>query len=248
MSLIDWVASVQKVRWSSSTQTSVLLCDRGINHGFSGRINSDLIKTMAPHYPKQIHGTRLITADHRTHFATIDRPEGDGIITLESNSSIIAVRTADCVPVLAASTQGGFAAAVHAGWRGLTAGILRKTLDLSHTYRPLHSLIFAIGPAISRDKFEVGPEVIEAISSPSCGLPDVAQALITAKGRQDRWHVDLQLAAVCQLLAQGIAPEAIEVIRACTFLDIDTVTGENIWNSYRRDGRGCNSNWSWISI
>jgi hypothetical protein len=54
--------------------------------------------------------------------------------------------------------------------------------------------------------------------------------------------VNLQLAAVCQLLARGVAATNIEVIRVCTFLDRNATNQQQIWNGYRRDDWGCASN------
>ncbi len=219
-----------------------------IAHGFHGKSDAHPPTSLAPHYPKQVHGTTILAMNHDQDFHGPLRPEADGIYTQTSGSAAIAIRTADCLPVLAAATTKNFAAAIHAGWRGLTAGILHHAVNLSSQSGALENTRFVIGPAISREMFEVGPEVVDAMMAPACGLPETAQALAIAKGRGDRWHVDLQVAAACQLLASGIPPTNIEVIRACTFLDTDRHDQQKIWNSYRRDGAGCASNWSWIKL
>ena len=248
MSLNELITTLKQVRWSPSSRTSVLLHNKGIIHGFNGLSDHHPPESLVPHYPKQIHGTKILPVDPGNRFSAPQRPDGDGIYTNKPGPEVLAIRTADCLPVLLASPTHNFATAIHAGWRGFTAGILHNAVDLSTQHGALQNTIFAIGPAISRDIFEVGPEVVDAILSPTCGLSETAQALVISKGRTDRWHVDLQLAAVCQLLARGIAPTNIEVIRACTYLDTDTTTQQKIWNSYRRDGGGCASNWSWIRI
>ena len=249
----DLVSAIKQVRWSPSRETSVLLSEIGIAHGFRGKINQQQInqqpvnqqqlEAIATHHGKQVHGTQIIEASQRTASDSASRPDADGIYTHKSET--IAIKTADCLPVLVASAQKTFACAIHAGWRGFSSGILLRGVDLCAQYGDLEQYRFVIGPAISRDKFEVGPEVIEALSATDCGLNETTQALVIAKGRLDRWHVDLQLGAVCQLLMRGISPQKIEVVRACTFLDTDA-ENHHLWNSYRREGAGCASNWSWI--
>ena len=130
---------------------------------------------------------------------------------------------------------------MHAGWRGLTAGIVGEMLrmfraqgaDLAETY-------VAIGPAIGPGSFEVGPEVIAAAGDKGLGLTREQHLAVCTKGRGDRWHFDLQAAAVFTLINHGVPPANIEVLRICTK---QTPT----LNSYRREGKGVGSNYSWIA-
>jgi copper oxidase (laccase) domain-containing protein len=88
--------------------------------------------------------------------------------------------------------------------------------------------------------------------SANFGIPETAWPLAVAKGRNDRWHIDLQLAAAIQLHLAGVKPENIEVIRSCTRTDVQLKNQQVqtskafTWHSYRREGQGCGSNWSWI--
>ncbi|MEI6399223.1 MAG: laccase domain-containing protein, partial [Pseudomonadota bacterium] len=154
------------------------------------------------------------------------------------------VKTADCLPVLIASTNGAFVAAVHAGWRGFASGILINALKIAHSNQAVNTLRVVVGPAISRQKFEVGPEVVEAMQAVECGLSDEVWGITVSKGRNDRWHVDLPVAAALQMMIAGIKPNHIEVIQSCTV----TSQKENqcLWASYRREGKACGSNWTWI--
>lgn len=237
--------NLASVCWSPSQSTSTLLTSRNIIHGFCG------VDTPHPdtvHHVKQVHGITVVQAqDSATSNQVITRSEADGVWTNQSGISI-AVKTADCLPVLFAAcdrqkSQYKYVMAVHAGWRGLVAGIFPKAVQTLMTQNPNvdpSSIVACIGPAISREQFEVGPEVVEAVMQESFELDPTAKPLAISKGRQDRWHFDLATAAALQLMETGVQPNQIEVIQACT----NSLPG--IWHSYRREGKGCGSNWSWI--
>jgi hypothetical protein len=237
---LDPISFLSGVRWSSSKTTSALLTQHAIPHGFTG-IHGTL-PTHA-HYGKQVHGVDIHSADATFNGPhAVDRQTCDGIWTSE-RGACVAVKTADCIPVLLATKDGTCVAAVHAGWRGLVAGILPAAVQLLLRQNPgvdVSSLIACIGPAISRNAFEVGPEVIAATASSRFGMDPTARALTISKGHGDRWHLDLSAAAVLQLAALQVTPEHIEVIQACT------KSLEHDWHSYRREGKGCGLNWAWI--
>jgi hypothetical protein len=104
---------------------------------------------------QQVHGTQVVVADAQSP----DVQVGDALI-LRDNSRIGVVMTADCLPVVFANRAGGEVAVVHAGWRGLAAGILENTLLNMQT--PRHQLRAWLGPAIALADFVVGAEVLEA--------------------------------------------------------------------------------------
>lgn len=211
----------------------------GFSHGFVGRGRP------APHelhHVKQVHGTCLVEANSGSNSSLASsRDEGDGIWT-RATGVAVAVKTADCLPVLIADPIGRMVMSVHAGWRGLCAGILGQAVQLFRTIggNP-EQLVVAVGPAASRERYEVGEEVIAALFEGNIALHKSQAALAIAKGRDDRWHLDLKVAAVFDLVNQGLRPERIEVIQACTM-------SEATWHSFRREGQGCGSNWSWIAI
>jgi len=87
-------------------------------------------------------------------------PSADGAWT-NAPDTVLAVLTADCLPVVISDTQGTAVAAVHAGWRGLAAGILDNALALFDEQSNLHAWL---GPAIGPDAFEVGEDVRQAFT------------------------------------------------------------------------------------
>ena len=222
--------------------TSALLDKSDIEHGFTGKKNAADVARVAPHHVTQVHGTKLIEASDLTVYDSSNRPQGDGIFSLDGET--VAVKTADCLPVLMASTHGKMVTAIHAGWRGFTAGILLNAVAEARRHLAINSFRFVIGPAISREAFEVGPEVVDAIQNADCGMSHESWALAVSKGQKDRWHVDLSTAAAIQLILAGVDPAHIEVIQACTMTDKSNDTPN--WNSFRRDGKGCGSNWAWV--
>ncbi len=104
------------------------------------------------HFMNQVHGTTVVEAS--------DNPlEADGLYTMKPDTAI-AVLTADCLPVVLTNKSGTFVSVVHAGWRGLAAGILDQALDQAFV-TPDETLVW-LGPRIGPQVFEVGPEVRDA--------------------------------------------------------------------------------------
>jgi YfiH family protein len=236
---------LKSVRWSPYNGASVILTHAGFQHDFADVDRSADIKVIAPHHVKQIHSNIILKATAESSFQNERRPEGDGIFSLEKGVKI-AIKTADCLPILVATKNKTFAAAVHAGWRGFTSGILARAITMANQYDTPENILVVTGPAISRDQFEVGEDVVAAVFSDQAGLTQESQMLVTSKGQLDRWHVDLPLASACVAIHLGILPANIEIIQSCTKAALSQ--GKNLHNSYRRDGKGCGSNWSWISI
>jgi polyphenol oxidase len=233
------IKPLKKIKWTRQNQDcgfleSSLLKGLGVPHGFLG-VNQSRPKNL--HFLRQVHGTGVLSASQASEEYSDGRLEGDAITTEDKNKAI-AVKTADCLPLLISSLDGSKVAAVHAGWRGLSSGIVLEALNSFETKGS--RLKICIGPNISREAFEVGPEVIEIFLSQNHVLPAHNYSLAISKGRGDRWHFDLSLAAVLQVLHHGVDPESIEVLQVCTY------SNPTYWNSFRRMGPGCASNWSWI--
>jgi YfiH family protein len=169
-----------------------------------------------PIWIKQIHSNIVIPAlDENKH------KQADASFSKNINQ-ICAVLTADCLPVLLCDRQGSFVAAIHAGWRGLTNGIIEKTL---FAIQPGNGQILAwLGPAISQKHFEVGDEVRDCFLQND---PSAASAFIPTK--IGHWLCDLYTLARLQLKKIGIS--AIYGGEYCTFRDVDK------FYSYRRDTR-----------
>lgn len=149
----------------------------------------------------QVHG-RQVERVRGEDVLEVRRREADALVT-DAPGAAVAVRTADCVPILLADPETGAVAAVHAGWRGVAQRILFEALDALGAADP----IAAIGPHIRLDAFEVGPEVAEALSA---AVPN-AQIV---EAREPRPHVDLSAAVRAQLAEAGVT--RVDDVGGCT--------------------------------
>ncbi|OOZ36935.1 peptidoglycan editing factor PgeF [Solemya velesiana gill symbiont] len=134
---------------------------------------------------------------------------------------VCAVLTADCLPVLLCNRQGNWIAAVHAGWRGLVAGVLEAALE--HFDQPGNEIMAWLGPAIGPESFEVGEEVREAFVSRD---HRAESAFVT--GRPGHWLADIYALARLRLEREKLG--YIGGGQGCT------VTKSDRYFSYRRDG------------
>ncbi len=209
------------------------------SHRFCGREDASP-NSNCFHYPRQVHGDHIIEAGGGTQFTALDRTQADGIFTSQPDQTV-AVQTADCLPVLMAHATGVMA--VHAGWRGLTNGILVQASEFWQKRGvSLSQLRVAIGPAIGVADFEVGPEVMDAFLNSTVSVDPSAHYLAIVKGRNDRWHLDLAVGASLQLLNLGLNPVNL------TVMQMSTRDSNGKWHSYRRDGAAAGRNWSWIKM
>src|SRR5690606_41092125 len=132
----------------------------------------------------------------------------------------------DCVPLLLADEQ--HQAAVHAGWRGLAAGIVEAAL--ARFPRPAAVRAW-IGPAIGGCCYEIGADVAEQLAGPGAAAAVVPH--------RDRWLADLPALVEARLQSGGVP--LVERSGPCTRCD----PGRNWW-SYRRDGAGAGRNHAFI--
>jgi polyphenol oxidase len=210
-----------------------------IKHGFVG-IDKEPPTAFRP---KQVHSTKIIeiTSQSTKKFVN-EKLKADGIFTNDRNVPI-AVVTADCVPVLFADKSKKIVMAVHAGWRGLAAGILKNAVKIcQESGAGLGEILVGIGPAISKEVYEVGHDVVGAINSKELGLTDEQLEICIEKGRKDHFQLDLQAVSIFTIFNCGIETQNIGVIKSCTYKE------RNLWASYRRDGDACGRNWSWIVL
>lgn len=150
-------------------------------------------------------------------------PEGDALATRRAGIAL-GVRVADCAPILIVDERSGALAAVHAGWRGTAAGVLRAAIGVLREAlgaRP-SDLRVGIGPSIGPCCFEVGEEVVEALVRADPG----AAACVLPGARR---RVDLVEANRRQALDCGVPPPRIQAAGLCTFCRGDLLA------SYRRD-------------
>ena len=162
----------------------------------------------APHWLQQVHGTEVarIGTD-----APREEPEADASVT-DVSGAVLAILTADCLPVVFADKAGGEVAAAHAGWRGLAAGVLENTIAAMRSDSA--QLIAWLGPAAGSDAYEIGEEVRSAFVDRD---PRTAPAFRGT--RPGHWCVDLYALARMRLADAGIAPGDIHGGGLCTISD-----------------------------
>ncbi len=174
------------------------------------------LELTAPIWLQQVHGATVVDAASLSESVA-----ADGCYSRQPQRGCV-VQTADCLPVLFCDQAATVVAAAHAGWRGLVRGILPATVQ-AMACPPQHLLAW-LGPAISAEAFEVGPEVRAAFLA-----LDPAHSDCFRPGKGDRWWADLYALARQQLRSLGIT--AIYGGDRCTF-------SEPEWFfSYRRDGQ-----------
>ena len=146
---------------------------------------------------EQVHGDHCIEQRSSEPWR---REEADALWTT-SEGLVLAIRTADCVPVLITSSSQPLAVAIHAGWRGTYAQIVSKSLRqiLEVTQIQPESLVAAIGPCIHSNAFEVDADVAGPFET-RFGHPVVRPT----EGKDQRWNVDLVEANRQELTAAGI--------------------------------------------
>jgi hypothetical protein len=146
-----------------------------------------------PLWLTQMHGTDVADTDTDS-----DASRTADAVVMRRAGKVCVIQTADCLPVLVAHQDGTCVAAAHAGWRGLSAGVLEATVHALG--EPTDRLIAWLGPAIGPDTFEVGDEVRAAFLA-----HDTRAASAFVGNARGRWQADLYLLARQRLLAMGLA-------------------------------------------
>ena len=178
----------------------------------------------------QIHSADVRTVHNQQEAQTKPGVLGDDQYcdALVSNTPkiLLAVKTADCVPVLIADPKTGAFAAVHAGWRGTSTSIVMRAIERLETeYRSRHEdLRAAIGPAANNCCYEVGRDVIDRFKE----LFPQSDHLFTPT-RDGHARIDLQTANRDQLIAVGVSPERVHIAPLCT------IDRTDLFFSYRRE-------------
>ena len=190
-------------------------------HGFGTRRSAipALFENLAT--LKQAHSGSCISADGRSGVLG----QGDALLE-DAPGAVIAVKTADCVPILLVDERNRAVAAVHAGWRGTVARIaLRAVQAMSRRFSTdPRDLDAAIGPAIGGCCYEVGPEVAAQF------------------GLKGRAHIDLAAANRGQLLESGVTAERIYASNLCTMCRLEE------FHSFRRDRQAAGRLYSFAGI
>jgi YfiH family protein len=237
--------SIQLLQWGAPEQIKTMITNRhgglsqapfdslnlGLHVGDDSvavQKNREALKVVLPNEPiwlNQVHGTQVIDADIRN--ACLDVPSADASVT-STPGQVLAIMTADCLPVLLASSDGKVVGAAHAGWRGLAAGVIEQTVALMRTKQTQNEaqtqseILAYLGPAIGPHAFEVGSEVREIFMAQN---PSSA-ACFEQLQEKGQYLADIYGLACLRLNALGI--EHIEGGAECTLQNPD-------YFSYRRD-------------
>lgn len=163
----------------------------------------------------QVHGNRVQVVTRGGTYT-----ETDGFVT-QIPRLALAIQVADCAAVLLGDAHNRIVGAAHAGWRGVTGGIVPKVVKYmtAQGADPMKMRAF-VSPCISAENFEVGPEVAEQ-------FPDQ----FVDYSSYEKPHVNLKGFIRYQLMEKGVKPEHIEVHEGCTVSD-----GHSFY-SYRREGK-----------
>ncbi|BDU15568.1 peptidoglycan editing factor PgeF [Lysobacter auxotrophicus] len=174
----------------------------------------------APCWLRQVHGTQV----HRFDAPSTSEVEADASVTSEPGV-VLAILTADCLPVLFCADDGSEVGGAHAGWRGLAGGVLENTLAVMRTAPDrVHAWL---GPAAGPQAYEIGQDVFDAFVSDDAGARTAFLAT-----RPGHWRVDLYALARRRLQAAGVRPERIHGGGLCT------ISEPQRFFSHRRDQRG----------
>lgn len=205
------VGSLIRPDWPAHPRVRALVTTRA--SGDAMRFHERSLSGLLPGEPvwlRQVHGTRVVDADRRPLL-----PEADAAVA-RSAGTVCAVRMADCMPVLLSDADGTVVGAAHAGWRGLSAGVIEATIAAMGL--AASTIVAWLGPAIGPDSYEVGQDVRAAFP----GFEDAFRPT-----RPGHWLLDLYSVARRRLARAGVA--RIHGGGYCTLRDSER------FFSYRRD-------------
>lgn len=178
------------------------------------KLYADLQLPQPPRWLKQVHGNIAVNLDtDRSEILTADASYS------HSPTTVCVVNTADCLPILICNQQGTEIAAIHAGWKGLLAGIIDSAIG--HFKAPRSQLLVWLGPGIGPDHFEVNQDIQQAYQNRHA---DYGQGFFT---RQESLFADLYQLAKINLQHCGVT--AVFGGDFCTYCD------NQRFYSYRRD-------------
>lgn len=222
----DWPAP-QQVRALVTTRGGGVSRGRYASLNLGTRVGDDpravmenraRLRALLPSEPKwlqQVHGIEAVPADRAE-----GEPTADAAFT-RAPGVVCVVQTADCLPVLLCDRDGTSIAAAHAGWRGLSSGVLERSVAALGL--PPKDLLAWLGPAIGPRAFEVGADVFDSFTAVDREAAAAFQPL-----REGKWLADLYALARRRLLRAGVA--AVYGGQLCT--DGDPAR----FFSHRRDG------------
>lgn len=200
-------------------------CGDGADAVFENRRQLEAVLQLPsqPCWLRQVHGTEVARFD-AAPFAFAgegDEPEADASVT-STPGTVLAVLTADCLPVVFAARDGSEIAAAHAGWRGLADGMLEATVAAMQA--PADAIVAWLGPAAGPDAYEIGEEVFDAFVARDAGASSAF-----APTRHGHWKVDLYALARRRLAVVGVTD-----VHGGNFC---TISDPSRFFSHRRDRR-----------
>ncbi len=176
-----------------------------------------------PLWLRQVHGSEVADADQP---GLQPEPALDASVTAQPGR-VLAIMVADCLPVVIADADGTVLGAAHAGWRGLSGGVLEHTLAAMRAKAPRATAWRAwVGPGIGPREFEVGQDVLDAFTADD---PATARYFTPRPGIPGKWLADLAGLADFRLRRAGVQEVALS--------GLCTVTQADRYFSYRRDGQ-----------
>lgn len=158
------------------------------------------------------------------HSAVDALGDADGMITNEPRRALF-ITYADCVPVLFYDAVNQAVGACHAGWRGTVAGVVMETVRaMEKTYgSKAEDLLVAVGPAIDPDHFEVGQDVVDAVSDHAVKPERLLRPRNNGKYLFNIWQVNID-----QVMSVGVQREHV------TLVDLSTFARDDLFFSHRR--------------
>lgn len=185
--------------------------------------------------PRQTH------SDHVAYVSSYCRPEDTDAVFTDVPGLCLAVKTADCIPVMLYDHSQHRVAAIHAGWKGTVQRIVEKTIYAMGSSGSNLSAI--IGPGISLQSFEVGDEVYERFMSEAFPMQRIAQRWPSSSDGTmcsgGKWHIDLWEANSWLLEQCGVSDIHVA--------GVDTMTSP-LYYSARRETINTGRNYNWIKI
>lgn len=192
------------------------------------------------HWLNQVHGTDVVEfKNNGPHAATSFT--ADAAFTRDAHC-VLAILTADCLPIVISDRENGIVGVAHAGWRGLAGGVLSRLAEAMQRYCQPEQWFAWVGPAIGAAHFEVGQEVYEAFVAQAPQDRQCFHAQPVGARGEPKWLADLPALAQLRLQRSFAAPVLVEQSRLCTYAQ------PGAFYSYRRDGiTGRMATVAWLS-
>ena len=198
-----------------------LLSAAGVAHGFGTRQASEVQGLVRP---RQVHGVAVARVGPG---GELDLEEADAVLS-RGPGPAVGIVTADCVPILAALGSGRAVVAIHAGWRGLAAGVVAAGIAaLRAQGQSEERVVAAVGPRIGRCCYEVDAPVMDPLRARFGSAVGAA----SEASRAGHWRLDLGQLVATDLRRSGVEPENLGVLH-----DVCTACGTDRFESFRRDG------------